>query len=234
MIIIGHRGAMGYEPENTLSSFAKALELGVEGVELDVRLCKTGELVVIHDARLRRITKSSGYVKDTTLADLKKFDAGKGQTIPTLEEVVDFIEKRCMINIELKDEGVAEPVADIIRSFIKRGWETSHFMISSFDHHELKRFHEGMPQVPFAPLIAAKPIDYACFAQTMKAHAVNPAADFVDWVFVKDAHQRGLKIIVWTVNNPDDIKKMIDMGVDGIISDYPDRVRSILTDADAK
>lgn len=228
MIIIGHRGAMGYEPENTLVSFDKALELDVDGVELDVHFSKDNEVVVIHDAKLRRTTNGSGYVKDFTLEELKKLDAGKGQSIPTLREVITLMNKRCLINIELKAEGVARLVADIIIEAINHGWTTDLFLISSFDHHELMRFHEALPLVPFAPLIAAKPIDYACFAQTMKAYAVNPAADFIDRIFVNDAHQRGLKLITWTVNDRDEIKKIIELGVDGIISNYPDRVRAVL------
>jgi glycerophosphoryl diester phosphodiesterase len=184
--------------------------------------------VVIHDQRVRRTTNGRGYVKDMTLKELKNLDAGKGQIIPTLSEVVEFINKRCMIDIELKADGVGKPVADILRSFLQRGWTEDLFMVSSFDYHELKRFHDLMPQIPFAPIIAAKPLDYAYFAQSMNANAVNPASDFIDREFVQDAHRRGLKLITWTVDNRDDIKTVVDIGVDGIISNYPDRVTTIL------
>ena len=97
-------------------------------------------------------------------------------------------------------------------------------MISSFDHHELKRCQEILPGIPFGPIIAAKPLDYARMAQDMNANAIMPFFEFLDKNFVQDAHQRGLKVITWTVNRLDDIKEVLDMGVDGIISNFPDRL----------
>lgn len=226
MLKIGHRGAMGYAPENTLASFAKALELGVDGIELDVHLCKSGELVVFHDGRVGRTTNGKGAIIDMTLEELKRLDAGKGQRIPTLQEVVDFVDRRAIIDIELKAEGTGKPVAEIVNRYVqKQGWEKERFIISSFDHHELKRCHDIIPEVPFGPLIAAKPLDYAFFAQAMNADLILPSFEFLDLKFVQDAHQRGLKIFTWTVNRPKDIKEMMSIGVDGIISNYPDRIQ---------
>ncbi len=119
MLKIGHRGAMGYAPENTLGSFAKALELGVDGIELDVHVCKSGEVVVIHDERVDRTTNGKGQVKEMTLKELKELDAGKGERIPTLEEVLDFVDRRAFIDIELKAEGIGNSVADIVRKYIQ-------------------------------------------------------------------------------------------------------------------
>jgi glycerophosphoryl diester phosphodiesterase len=207
MLKIGHRGAMGYAPENTLASFAKALEL------------------VIHDDRVDRTTNGKGKVREMTLKDLKELDAGEGQHIPILKEVLDFVNRRAIIDIELKAEGVANSVADIIRQYIQgQGWKPEQFMITSFDHHELKRCHELVPQVPFGPLLAAKPLDYARMAEDMKADGIMPFFEFLDENFVRDAHQRGLRVITWTLNRRDDIKRVLDWGVDGIISNYPDRL----------
>jgi glycerophosphoryl diester phosphodiesterase len=226
MLKIGHRGAMGYAPENTLGSFAKALELGVDGIELDVHVCKSGEVVVIHDERIDRTTNGKGLVKEMTLQELKGLDAGKGERILTLQEVLDFVDRRAFIDIELKAEGISDSVAHIMRKYIQeRGWKNGGFMISSFDHHELKRCHDVLPDIPFGPILAAKPLDYARMAQDMKAEAIMPFFEFLDKNFVQDAHQRGLKVITWTVNRLDDIKKVLDMGVDGIISNFPDRLR---------
>ena len=225
MLKIGHRGAMGYGPENTINSFAKALELGVDGIELDVHVCKSGEVVVIHDDRVDRTTNGHGIVVEMTLQELKKLDAGKGERIPTLKEVFDFVDRRAIIDIELKAEGISGSVADIIRQYIlEQGWINTQFMISSFDHHELKRCHEQIPDVPFSPIIAAKPLDYALMAQAMNADSIKPFFEFLDFNFVQDAHQRGVKVITWTVNRRDDIKRVLNMGVDGIISNYPDRL----------
>ena len=226
MLKIGHRGAMGYAPENTLDSFAKALELGVDGIELDVHVCKSGEVVVIHDERVERTTNGQGKVMEMTLQELKALDAGKGERIPTLKEVLDFVDRRVIIDMELKAEGIGQAVADIVRQYIQvHGWKNKHFMISSFDHHELKRCHDQIPDVPFGPIIAAKPLDYALLAQAMKADAIMPFFEFLDYQFVQDAHQRGVKVITWTVNRLDDIEKVLKMGVDGIISNYPDRLQ---------
>jgi glycerophosphoryl diester phosphodiesterase len=225
MLKIGHRGAMGYAPENTLASFGKALELGVDGIELDVHVCKSGEVVVIHDERVNRTTNGKGLVIDKTLEEIKILDAGNGQHIPTLSEVLDFVDRRAIIDIELKAEGIGRSVAEVVRKYIQDfGWKNDLFMISSFDHHELMRCHDMIPEVPFGPLIAAKPLDYALFAQSMKAEAIMPFFEFLDRPFIQDAHQRGLKVITWTVNRPEDIKKMLNIGVDGIISNYPDRL----------
>ncbi|MCJ7833306.1 MAG: glycerophosphodiester phosphodiesterase [Deltaproteobacteria bacterium] len=227
MLKIGHRGAMGYATENTMTSFVKALELGVDGIELDVHVCKSGEVVVIHDERVDRTTDGKGYVLGMTLEELKNLDAGDGQRILTLQEVLDFVNRRAMIDIELKAEGIAESVSEVVRHYIReQGWKNDLFMISSFDHHELKRCHDIIPEVPFGPIIAAKPLDYAYLAQAMQADTIKPFFEFLDSPFVQDAHRRGLKVFTWTVNRYDDIKKMFNIGVDGIISNYPDRLNA--------
>jgi glycerophosphoryl diester phosphodiesterase len=216
---------MGYAPENTLDSFAKALELGVDGIELDVHLCRSGETVVIHDSRVDRTTNGQGKVREMTLGELKDLDAGNGNPILTLAEVLDFVDRRALIDIELKAKGTAGPVAAMIRQYLEsRGWKPDLFLITSFDHHELKRCHELVPYIPFGPLLAAKPLDYARIAQAMEADRIMPFFEFLDENFVQDAHQRGLKVITWTVNRFDDIKEVLDMGVDGIISNFPDRL----------
>src|SRR6056297_2287931 len=102
---IGHRGAMGYEPENTLRSFKKAIELNVDMVELDVYVCSSGELVVIHDDKVDKTTNGKGYVSEKSFDELRKLDAGMGEKIPTLQEVLDLIDKRAKVNIELKGKG---------------------------------------------------------------------------------------------------------------------------------
>jgi glycerophosphoryl diester phosphodiesterase len=228
MLKIGHRGAMGYAPENTLASFARALELGVDGIELDVHLCRSGETVVIHDSRVNRTTNGRGKVREMTIRELRELDAGNGEHLLTLEEVLDFVDHRAFIDIELKAEGVAGPVALTVDRYIEsRGWKPEQFMITSFDHHELLRCHRLVPRIPFGPLLAAKPLDYARMAQAMKAGGIMPFFEFLDEQFVQDAHQRGLKVITWTVDRPDDIKKVMEMGVDGIISNFPDRLSGL-------
>ena len=137
---IGHRGAPGYEPENTLRSFEKAISMGVDMVELDVHKCKSGELVVIHDKKVNRTTNKKGFVKNKNLQQLKTLDAGKKEKIPTLKEVLDFINKRVKINIELKGPKTTEAVLKLIEEYInKKKWKYSQFIISSFDSRKIKK-----------------------------------------------------------------------------------------------
>ncbi len=139
---IGHRGAMGHEPENTMLSFQRAIEFGVDMVELDIHLCHSGELVVIHDETVDRTTNGSGRVKDKSLVTLQGLDAGFGQKISTLMEILNFIDKKVKVNIELKGEGTVEPLYKIIQKYIsKHGWSYEDFYVSSFDHYKLKKIY---------------------------------------------------------------------------------------------
>lgn len=223
-MIIGHRGACGYSPENTLASFSRALEIGVDAVELDVHLAKSGELVVIHDETVDRVTHGRGKVADKTLAELKGYTLEGGEKIPTLEEVFDLVNRRCIINIELKGPSTAKPVADLIRKYLaERGWSSGDFFVSSFNHHELFAFHQLLPEVRTGALLEGIPLRYAAFAEEMQATHVVLNHHTVNQEFVRDAHTRGLKVFVYTVDDPDAMKELLAMGVDGIISNYPDR-----------
>lgn len=224
MIKIGHRGAMGYAPENTLLSFKKSIPLS-DMVELDVYVCKTGEVVVFHDHRLERCTDGHGYVMDKTFVELRALDAGQGQQIPTLEEVLDLIDNQVAINIELKGPGTAEPVYKIVDQYVKSGrYPLDRFVISSFNHPELLAFKTLSPKVSIGCLISCIPADLAAIAETVQADYLNVCGEFISQELVDDAHRRGLKVLVWTVNELDDIAYVKSLGVDGIFSNYPDRI----------
>jgi len=222
---IGHRGAMGYEPENTIASFRRALELKVDAVELDVYCCKTGELVVIHDDKVGRTTDGKGYVVEKTFAELRSLDAGKGEKIPTLEEVLDSVDKKAVVNIELKGPNTAKPVSGVIGKYIReKGWLADLFWVSSFNHYELRIFKELFTEIKIGALITGIPLDCAEFGKKLTVQSVNLCIKFITKDFVDDAHQKGMKVFVWTVNDPDDIKKMRALEVDGIFSNFPDRL----------
>lgn len=228
MFKIGHRGARGYAPENTLASFKKAIELGVDAIELDVQLCKSGELVVMHDDTVDRTTDGSGLVKKMKLKELKELDAGMGERIPTLEEVLDLVNRRVKANIELKGPKTAKPAMKLIDEYVKnKGWSLDDFIISSFKRKELKEARSFNPTIQIGVLIS-KPrlIDRWSFrfAQKIRARFICPGKKLVTKRFVCKAHKYGLKVFVWTANDPKDIKKLIKAGVDGIFSDYPDRL----------
>jgi len=226
MIKIGHRGACGYAPENTLASFKRALELNVDMIELDVYVCKSGELVVMHDDKVNRTTNGKGYVVDMTLEELKSLDAGSGEKIPTLIEVLDLIDKKTQVNIELKGPGTAEPVAKIINSYEENeGWRDDDFLVSSFNHYELEKFKKYCPEIRIGALLVGIPIGFAEFAQkNLNAWSVNLSIEFINKEFVDDAHNRGLKVLVFTVNDSDDIDRMKKINVDGIFSNFPDQI----------
>ncbi len=222
---IGHRGAMGHEPENTIRSFKKALELNVDAIELDVYVCKTGEVIVMHDDKVDRTTNGKGYTEEKTFAELRELDAGKGELVPTLEEVLDVIDKKVIVNVELKGKNTALATSQVIQKYIKKkGWAESDFMVSSFDHRELNKFKELYPEISIGALIEGVPLSYSECAIQLQADSANLSLDFINQDFVNDAHDKGLKVYVWTVNEYDDIAKVKALGVDGIFSNFPERL----------
>lgn len=224
MIRFGHRGAKGYSPENTLASFKKALELGVDVIELDVYLSKDNHLVIMHDKTVNRTTNGKGNIADKTLAELKKLDAGNGEKIPTLQEALDLINRKAYVNIELKGKGKAIPVADIIKKYVvEKGWKYSDFMVSSFNRQELQLFKHLLPQVKVAVSIVGILKQFDKYKK-QGADSVYIWSKLVRKSVVEKAHKNELKMVVYTVNGKKEIAKMKSLGVDGIISDYPDRI----------
>ncbi len=221
----GHRGACGYEPENTLRSFRKALECGAAIIELDVQRCKSGEIVVFHDDKLRRITGAQGSCASKTLEELRRLDAGKGERIPLLHEVFDLVDRRAVINIELKAPDTVGTVAALIDRYVRsHGWSYDRFLVSSFNHYWLMDFKHACPLVRIGVLLVGVPLGYAECGEKLGAYSVHLSCHFVDEQFVEDAHRRGLKVFVWTIDEPDEIENMKRLGVDGIFSNFPDRV----------
>jgi glycerophosphoryl diester phosphodiesterase len=223
MLRIGHRGACGYEPENTLRSFKKALELGVDMIEFDVALCKTGEVIVFHDKRVDLVTNQTGYVLNKSFDELRSYEMGKGERIPTLQEVLELIDRRTKVNIEIKGEDLKGHVFKILDEYVqKRGWVWDDFLISSFNHYELLGFRELCDKVKLGAIIAGIPIGYAECAAKVGAYSIHLSKEFINKALVDDAHNRGMKVFVYTPNHPEDIALMKSLGVDGIFSDYPD------------
>jgi glycerophosphoryl diester phosphodiesterase len=223
-ICIGHRGACGYEPENTLRSVRKALALGVPWIEIDV-YCVAGALLVFHDDRLERVSNGQGLIWSHTVDYLRQLDVGQGERMPLLEEILDCVDRVAGVNIELKGVGTAKPVVDMVKRYIKeRHWQPEQFLISSFNHHELALARNYAPEIKRGALTCSIPLDYAKFAEVLGAYSVNVATEFVDAAFVQDAHARGIKVFVYTVNYIDDAIRLKNMGCDGVFSDYPDRI----------
>jgi glycerophosphoryl diester phosphodiesterase len=216
---------MGYEPENTLRSFNKALEMGAPWVELDVYNVE-GQLVVIHDDDLDRTTNGKGPVMSHTLAQLRALDAGKGERIPYLSEVFDLVNRRAAINVELKGPNTADLAIAELRKRVAEGWKWENVLISSFDHAQLRRARELEPNVPLGVLVWGDSKPFIKTALELKAISLNPALQYTDKALVDEAHANGLKVFVYTVNEPDDIARMRAWGVDGVFTNFPDRALS--------
>jgi len=222
---IGHRGAKGYEPENTVASFLKALELRVDMIELDVRLTRDKKLVVIHDSFLRRLAKTNKRVKNLTEKEIKKLRVFGKEKIPSLDEILDLAKGKTKINVELKGWGTAAVAAEMLKRRLDGGRLMSKdLLVSSFNWIELAIFHKLLPKIRIGLLFAGPPFGYAGIAKRIDAYSVHFHLRFTPHHSVSAAHRRKLKVFVWTVNKPQDIARMKDWGVDGIISDYPDRI----------
>lgn len=224
-VCIGHRGACGYAPENTLSSFQLAMDMGCPWVELDVYAVE-GELLVIHDDTLERTSDGKGRVMDATLAYLRSLDAGKGQQIPTLSEVIELIDHRAGINVELKGPDTAVPASQLLSQYCQNGWSADEFLFSSFFHDELakadSRFHRG-------PLFHKASSDLFEIADSLDAFSINLNQKIAGRDLITRAHEKDLSVYVYTVNKTGDIARMIDLGVDGVFTNYPDRVFTLLS-----
>ena len=217
MIKVGHRGARAYEPENTLRSFKKAIELGVDAVELDVRKTKDGQLVVIHDADVKRTTNGEGLVSELTLKEIKSLSTEKDEKIPTLEEALDCLGKKVRVFVELKEAGIEEQV---LASIKKKGQEKNVVLVS-FLEDALRKVRELDADVETG-LIYAKHKNPLKAALDLKAQWLLALYRFIHTANVQKAHENGLKVLVWTVNTPEEVAEMRKKGVDGLATDKPD------------
>jgi glycerophosphoryl diester phosphodiesterase len=224
---IGHRGAKGYEPENTLVSFEKAIQMGADGIELDVHLSLDGHLIVIHDETIDRTTNGKGIVNQLSLQELKSFRIKDKYEIPTLEEVLDLVNKRCFVNIELKNQDTAEKVVRLIEHYISdKNWNHAHFLVSSFDWNALQQVRFLNNEIRIGVLTETD-LDLAIsFARFMKAEALHPDFQLLTKEYTTKIQEKGILVFPWTVNEKNDIERMKSFKINGIITDFLDRVLS--------
>ncbi len=237
MLSIGHRGAAGYAPENTIAAVEQGIRLGAQWVEVDV-YCVEGELIVFHDDRLERTTNGTGLVMEQSFEYLRSLDAGDGQQIPTLQEVFDTIAQfRSLIgiNIELKGSNTAEPVAAFLQHqsvehalSLPKLLQRNLLAVSSFEHSQLQQLHQLNPAIPLGALFWGLPPEgpgnAIAIAQALSAQSINLRHDTVTAAIISAAHGAGLKVWAYTVNDPQDLSRMRSLGVDGVFTDYPGRV----------
>ncbi|MFZ0640102.1 MAG: glycerophosphodiester phosphodiesterase family protein [Candidatus Acidiferrales bacterium] len=230
--IIGHRGAPGYAPENTMASFRRAVELGATFIETDLRISHDARFVAMHDATLDRTSNGRGLVRDFTLAQLRELDAGSwfgpefaGEKIPTLDEILAFArEADVVFYLEIKHEagwGVHHGVAGALRA----ANEAARTVVISFDPSmlaNLRRLDAGL----LTGFLFETPLENVVEkAQQIGVRQIAPRADLVTRRLLSEAHEAGLQVATWTVNEPAQMDALISMGVNGIMTDYPDRLR---------
>jgi len=237
MKVIAHRGASGEYPENTLLAFAEAIKQKADGIELDIQYHHANSFVVLHDDYLEKTTNGQGLINDYTLMDLQKLDAGQGQFIPTLAQALKLINGDCLVNIEIKtsftDKHYLLKIINLLQRNIEHAIEfhnfsLSQFIVSSFNHTLLAELKILFPTLATAALVASCPVNYAQCAQQLKAIGFNPSIAILNQQLVDDAHRRGLKVWVYTVDKEESLAKCFFYGVDGVFTNYPKKTKFYL------
>jgi glycerophosphoryl diester phosphodiesterase len=233
IIIMGHRGASKIAPENTLGAFKEAIRLKADAVEFDVQETVEGEIVIIHDYDTLRTAGTEGIVKQMTLKELKKLNFGNGERIPTLLELIELAKDKISLNCEIKVEGIAKKIIHI--------FQDANFLdstiVSSFLHEELIKIQKIEPQLKLATLVPTeagkfsdwnykkKLIDYT---SENNYYAINPLYKLADKQFIEYAHEKNIKVFPWTVDSGIAMRKLINMGTDGIITNDISRLKEVL------
>ncbi|MFX0018212.1 MAG: glycerophosphodiester phosphodiesterase [Promethearchaeota archaeon] len=221
ILIIGHKGANKSEPENTLKSFRKAIELQADYIEFDVQVSKDGEIVVIHDYEISELTGHSVNIKEMTLNELKQLDMGEGEKIPTLQEVIKLTQGEIGLQIEIKVNDIGNEIIEMLRD--ANLIEST--LISSFIHSELLKIKKLEPEIKLGALLSERISDPRDLTKATKRvikknlFAVHPHFAGVDKELIDFAHNSNLKVNVWTINERPDMERLIKLGVDGIITD---------------
>jgi glycerophosphoryl diester phosphodiesterase len=233
--VVAHRGASGHAPENTMAAFRRAVEMGAQFIETDIHLTRDAELVAIHDTTLERTTNGSGQVKNFTLADLRALDAGSwfapefaGERIPTFDEIVTFArEADVVFYLELKADA-PWGAEHALSAALRRAGESSRMAVLSFVPAALTTLRKLDPVV-MTGLLFDKPMpDCVGRAIVSGARQLAPRGDLVTPQLVEEAHNAELQVVTWTVNDPAEMRAMMDAGVDGIMTNYPDQLRDLL------
>ncbi len=228
MLIFAHRGASFEAPENTLAAFGKALDAQADGIELDVYPL-ADEWVVFHDRYLARLTAHPGRLCDLTLAQVRSLSIFGQHPIPTLAEALSFINGRCQVNIELKGAYQQRGLTKHLEHAVKHAnFQPEQLLVSSFNHHWLRQLKQDHPQQRIGALTTSCHLDYAKFAEELDAWSVHIDVDFITPEFILDAHQRQLKVLAFTVDEPADMQELQNLGVDGIFTNHPTLAANVL------
>ncbi len=218
-ITIAHRGASAQAPENTLLAIKKALEMKAGMIEIDVHKCLTGEIIIFHDEKI-----NGKKISLMPFSEIKKITLEQKQKIPLLEEAIELINKKAILNIEIKGNNTAEKTVSIIQKYISKGWSYKDFIITSFTHKDLRKIKSSDQKINTGLIFRGIPFGHVWFAKKFRCSAIISHRYYTTEWLVKRAHNNGMKIFVWTVNEEKEIKFFKDIKVDGIITDYPDKI----------
>ena len=238
--VIAHRGGRKWAPENTLAAFKRCVDAGIYGVELDVQRCKSGELVVIHSPEIAATTDGRGWVKDLTLSELATYSAGRyfgeefaGEKIPTLQQVLELVDGKLVINIEIKNAPWAYPnIEDDVIAALSTYAHRDKIIISSFDHPLLKCLSAKALDLRIALLVNGILVDTASYAANIGAKLLHPFYVNVRPDVIAEAHAAGLALNVWTLNEKSEWTLAQAAGVDGICTDDPAGLTAFLAQTD--
>jgi glycerophosphoryl diester phosphodiesterase len=215
---IGHRGARGEKPENTLLGIRYALELGLDGVEIDVHLSKDEELIIIHDETLDRTTNGHGLITKSTIKEIKKLDAGLGEKVPTLSEVIDLMKEFDKeLLIEMKVSGIEKKVLNLIKE--KKFSDLS--IIKSFNHRSILNFKTMAKNIRAQVLIDCLPVNPVSLIKSAKADGLSIKLNFLDEIIIDECHQAGYFVTSWNANTKEDLAKFTFLKTDYLCTDFP-------------
>ena len=235
--IFAHRGYRKKYPENTLLAFRAAIDAGCDGIELDVQLSKDNQVVVIHDEKLWRTTNGRGAVRDMTYEQLSELDAGHGERIPLLSEYFDLVEKLPLVtNIELKNRRIPyEGMEELILQMIRERDLSDRIIFSSFNHDSVNKLKQLAPDINCGYICRGR-LDGDFLARKMcesKVDFIHPALWRLNAKFMESVEQHNMRISVWTVNFKRSIRRLIEQGVYGILTDDPPLLREVIRHLEA-
>lgn len=237
MRIYAHRGNSSVYPENTMAAFRSALAVGAEGIETDVHLTKDGVLVITHDEDIRRVSNGTGMVKDMTLEELRSYDFGawkgeefQGEQIPTLKELLDLLQDtELLLNIEIKMGFVLYPgIEEKLLEMVKAEGFLGRVIFSSFNHYSIARITELEPKALTAPLYECGLYEPHAYAKTMGARFIHPYYKAMDPRLLPDLKSSGIGVNLWTVNDIETARYYNTLDIDGIMTDYPEKLITAL------
>jgi len=228
LLCIAHRGGPQFVqstlPENSLAAIARALELGVYAIEIDIFQIE-GELLVTHDRRLGRVVSGEGIITEQPLGYLREQRLDNGEPIPTLQQVLELVGDRALLNIEIKGANSVLTLKRVLNEYVSsHQGNYEQYLISSFDHQQLFQCLQQLPHIKRGVLIEGIPFDYAACCEPLKAYSFNSHLSFLTPELIQDAQKRGLKNWVYTVNHEDDWKRMTLLDVDAVFTDKPDQL----------